>query len=750
MIKNLLLNVLIFIFYLNSIICEDNEINGKFYECLTPSNMIHLQFDQLCHTNKTNKETVKFNETVEGITKKAFIFTKHDFVLEGTGYECSIKITQYIYKKYAFYTDISESQQEYQQLTRLACYDLVKNKICNKQSMVCRNQDQCSYTENVHREYPWVWGTNTYTVYDCRFHQRIVMSMSNTAHVIPNPKGPCTAKDLECRLETSIVVWSETLLRACAFERIVYVDDMRLEHIALDIDNGHANILYSNKEKTAFQLTNEIVTSCQDINFIKTTSHLYIAFVNTELEYKSMHNLPVSKINSLHLQTSDYQFIRYAENDYNNYFIYQMILKTECISMLNIIRNNLDQNDKFLFMLDQANSEYILYINNGMAYIPHCKQIQTIKVLPTTGHCYRDIAVHYYKTNTTEYKTGFLRSQGILTQLSTKASCEDTDMNLVIDESSVIIKRKSKIVTVEAYTISLRKEFSHSFVHPVITHLFDHHQLLMNASNILETMNDIFTSKEGDDVFFVKKNLYSKDLIRETSKGFFQFIADKMNSFYSACLTTITTIWNIILLTIVILIGYKLVKWYKRNNFTFFRRLFSLIKRKKSQSRVLYENTPKEVIVQSKVLYNNLTEKVIMKSNKSYNKTREIIVQPNAPYNNTPKEVIVQPKVLYNNITEEVTIQPKVSCNNTQNEFIVKPKKLYNNITEEVIMQPNKSYNNTPKEVIGQSNVPYQNTPKEVNVQPNVLFNNISEEVIIQPKVLFNNTLKEVIIQPEI
>jgi hypothetical protein len=342
-------------------------------------------------------------------------------------------------------------------------------------------------------------------------------------------------------------------------------------------------------------------------------------------------------------------------------------------------------------MLDQANSEYILYINNGMAYIPHCKQIQTIKVLPTTGHCYRDIAVHYYKTNTTEYKTGFLRSQGILTQLSTKASCEDTDMNLVIDESSVIIKRKSKIVTVEAYTISLRKEFSHSFVHPVITHLFDHHQLLMNASNILETMNDIFTSKEGDDVFFVKKNLYSKDLIRETSKGFFQFIADKMNSFYSACLTTITTIWNILLLTIVILIGYKLVKWYKRNNFTFFRRLFSLIKRKKSQSRVLYENTP--------------------------------------------KEVIVQPKVLYNNITEEVTIQPKVSCNNTQNEFIVKPKKLYNNITEEVIMQPNKSYNNTSKEVIG---------------QPNVLFNNISEEVIIQPKVLFNNTLKEVIIQPEI
>jgi hypothetical protein len=196
------------------------------------------------------------------------------------------------------------------------------------------------------------------------------MSMSTTANVLPNPIGPCTASDLECRLETSIVVWSETLLRSCPFERIIYLDDIQLEQPV--IENGQADILYSNKEKTAFKMTNEIVTECQDINFLKTTSHLYIAFVNTDLEYKTMNNLPVTKINSLHLQTKDYQLIRYAEDDYNIYFIYQMILKTQCTTMLNLIRNNLDQNDKFLMMVDQDNSEYVLYINNGQAYIPHC------------------------------------------------------------------------------------------------------------------------------------------------------------------------------------------------------------------------------------------------------------------------------------------------------------------------------------------------------------------------------------------
>jgi hypothetical protein len=142
-----------------------------------------------------------------------------------------------------------------------------------------------------------------------------------------------------------------------------------------------------------------------------------------------------------------------------------------------------------------------------------CKKLQTIQVLPTTDHCYLYIAIHYYKTNTTQYKTGFLRSQGIITQSSSKAPCENTDTTLVIDEASVIINRKLKNITVEDYTISLRQKYALSFVHPVITHLFDHHQLLMKASNIIETMNDILTTKEGDDVFFIKKIFYSQHLI---------------------------------------------------------------------------------------------------------------------------------------------------------------------------------------------------------------------------------------------
>ena len=662
---------LIYIVIIHSIICANNEINGRFYECLTPSNMIHLQFDQLCNNKKTDTEPIKAKAIVPGLSKKAFIFTKHDFSLEGTGYECSIKITQYVYKRYALFTDISDSQQEYLQLTRLACYDLVKNRICNKQTMVCRNQDECSYTENVQKEYPLLWGTNTYSVYDCRFHQRIVMSMSTTANVLPNPIGPCTARDLECRLETSIVVWSEALLRSCPFERIIYVDDIQLEQPI--IENGQADILYSNKEKTAFKMTNEIVTACQDINFIKTTSHLYIAFVNTDLEYKTMNNLPVSKLNSLHLQTTDYQLIRYAEDDYNNYFIYQMILKTQCTTMLNLIRNNLDQNDKFLMMVDQDNNEYVLYINNGQAYIPHCKKLQTIQVLPTTDHCYQYIAIHYYKKNTTQFKTGFLRSQGIITQSSTKASCENTDTTLVIDEASVIINRKLKNITVEDYTISLRQKYSLSFVHPVITHLFDHHQLLMKASNIIETMNDILTTKEGDDVFFIKKNFYSQDLIRETSKGFFQFFGDKINSIYSACRTTITTIWNLLLLAIFILIAYKFVIWYKSKNFSIFSRMFSMIKSKKAKPKVSYKNTTEEVKMQPKVLYYNIPEEVNM--------------QPKLSYNNTTEEVKMQPNVFVHNIPEEVNIQPKVSYNNITKEVKLQPMALYNDHTNDIDIQ---------------------------------------------------------------
>ena len=186
-------------------------------------------------------------------------------------------------------------------------------------------------------------------------------------------------------------------------------------------------------------------------------------------------------------------------------------------------------------------------------------------------------------------------------------------------------------------------------------------------------MNDILTTKEGDDVFFIKKNFYSQDLIRETSKGFFQFFGDKINSIYSACRTTITTIWNLLLLAIFILIAYKFVIWYKSKNFSIFSRMFSMIKSKKAKPKVSYKNTTEEVKMQPKVLYYNIPEEVNM--------------QPKLSYNNTTEEVKMQPNVFVHNIPEEVNIQPKVSYNNITKEVKLQPMALYNDHTNDIDIQ---------------------------------------------------------------
>jgi hypothetical protein len=148
-------------------------------------------------------------------------------------------------------------------------------------------------------------------------------------------------------------------------------------------------------------------------------------------------------------------------------------------------------------------NEAVLYINDGLAYLPVCTNVSTIQVLNKTNECYRDFAVKYSVGN--NEVNGFLRHSNILSQFSDIVNCKSSKRNLVIESSLVRLKRIHKAVTVESFSnqyalklrIPLLKEGS-------LNEIFKHHQFLVNSTGTIDHIEELLASQEKEDIFYVR------------------------------------------------------------------------------------------------------------------------------------------------------------------------------------------------------------------------------------------------------
>jgi hypothetical protein len=203
-------------------------------------------------------------------------------------------------------------------------------------------------------------------------------------------------------------------------------------------------------------------------------------------------------------------------------------------------------------------SEVVLFIKNGMPYIPYCTSVGKINVLETTDQCYEDIAIEFFPSQTPWNKrTGFLHAQGIISQSSKLTSCETNDLNLVMKSASKLIKRRGSTVVVEEFDQSLSSPLVIPiFQHSLIKTVFEHNNLITNGSSLFEEINDFFGAKEGDDIFYVKSNEYSKSL--ENVKNSDGPIDGILNWITSTFDFTKNTLW-IIFISIISLVGLYII-----------------------------------------------------------------------------------------------------------------------------------------------------------------------------------------------
>ena len=581
-------------------------INGTFKECIVDAHLPHLQFDQFCFeineerilqeiTNKTYN-ILKMDSIThfENEIKPTWIFAKHDNVLEAVGYECSRKRHIYIYETDFFFQTHTDYRVEYDLLEPSECETIYEHKKCGSSKMHnCENQTECYYRDpEPEKKFPFWKDTNIFTLFECRYHRRTLISTSLTSQVLPNAISHCLPMDYFCQLQLSTVVWKPDEVRTCPFERIELVDDLkRYQHIRPS-DNPFKMIVTSQKKGYAFAITSyenqlQEQNQCRNVTFLPTAEGFYLGPVKNERVAEDYLKLRVSKIKSTHIESMDFRKFNYAHEDFTELETLDMIKRLHCSTMLNTIRNNQHKQDHFLIVNEMAYGEFVVYINNGLAYLPQCRTINSINVLTETNKCYKHFAIQYKnkpsmldmffnKTKTNNTVNGFIRPNGIVTRYSYERSCDSYYNNdLYIDNNTTLIglKQKGKKVIITNATQSLQTKLKVSYTNDFIAQLLHHNELIYNETGIFEIINEVEKINDGDDMFYVKKDdddgiidvFSEKHLQREG--GAVAWFAKMLKMFHIVVFVTGITILTIVALIILYKMGICCSKFQFRDQF---------------------------------------------------------------------------------------------------------------------------------------------------------------------------------------
>ena len=515
-------------------------INGTFKECIVDAHLPHLQFDTFCfditeerliQQNANKSYNILKMETIQHFDNKlkpTWIFAKHDNVLEAVAYECSRKRHIYKYEVDVFFQKHTDYRVEYDLLEPSECQTIYANKKCGHSKMSnCESKTECYYRDpEPALKFPFWKQTNVFILFECRYHRRTLVSSSLTAQVLPNAISSCLAMDYFCKLQMSTVVWKPDDVRKCPYERIELLDDLkRYQHIRPS-DNPFKMIVSSEKKGYAFAITsyeNQLQehSHCRNLTFLPTEEGLFLGPVRNERVAEEYLKLRVSKIQSTHIETMDFRKFNYAHEDFAELETLDLIKRLHCSNMLNTIRNNLHQQDHFLLVNEMAYGEFIVYINNGLAYLPHCRTINSINVLTETKKCYKNFAIQYESKPTmlntflknsamNTVMNGFLRYNGIITRYSYERSCDsfyNNDIYLDNNDTTLIcLKQQGNKVVITNTTQSLQTKLKVSYASQLIARLLHHNELIYNETGIFETISEIEKINDGDDMFFVKKD----------------------------------------------------------------------------------------------------------------------------------------------------------------------------------------------------------------------------------------------------
>lgn len=139
--------------------------------------------------------------------------------------------------------------------------------------MTCNN-DGCWYYSKPIEVYYYNWD-NKIEINECSFIKKQVVAQFENSHIYFSPSNQCQAKNLECKLFDSIIIWQNSSRNDCLLTNIHNGTNYTLSQNSYFDQH---NILYSTTDNLSFQITSTFF-EC-NVRLFKTTTDAYILFKN--------------------------------------------------------------------------------------------------------------------------------------------------------------------------------------------------------------------------------------------------------------------------------------------------------------------------------------------------------------------------------------------------------------------------------------------------------------------------------------
>ena len=493
---NLLITIIIiFGLLLNTISAV--RIDDEFLHCQTTGlNRIIKPNPDCAHPKELKKALAKHNSLLDEILHKEklpsdiLLLSRNKYYMNEIGYQCFKTIrTTYLNETWLFKTSRSDNK-EIVHLTRHQCQEMVETQYCDRNKMTCNN-DGCWYYAKPIEVYYYNWDFKIETT-ECSFIKKQVIAQFEDSQLYFSPANECRAKNLECKLHDSIIIWQNSSKSDCLLTNIHNGTNYTLSQNSYFDQH---NILYSIIDNLSFQLTSTFY-EC-NLRLFKTTTDAYVLFKN-DPESARFNEIENSNEKISFNRQHDINNILLAETDNNKqqeWYKEQEKIHQENFIKCNNFKSNIDRisllDDTINSITDPNGNTIHTYTLDGIVYIPYCTSIGNIYIEQDTD-CHQNLKIKYeimspnrtgfsiYPGKILENRTGYLTTNNIIRDHSPIVQCDLIRTNQLIPSNQQMIIRRQRKTTV--------MDTSHLIIHDIAqsTHVhaemnFPHHkEIIMN------------------------------------------------------------------------------------------------------------------------------------------------------------------------------------------------------------------------------------------------------------------------------
>ena len=302
----------------------------------------------------------------------------------------------------------------------------------------------------------------------CKLMKTKAVADLPTQTIAIGSNGPCLAKDKTCYMPTGTLTWLTKEDYVCPYEVVMLAYMYRYKNILATwskygnrttslfhrltqealVVRKYSDILFHEDKKDKrpnllLQIKSKNLTSCSPqstrlsapIELWITTQGLLITQDQRAREF------PTAKpSDSLERQ------IQLADGDLNSYMEHEQRIENEermwdfhCKHLQFNMQLMLNANKKF-FRLHPNEAELILYVNNGVLYLPKCEQVTSISFIDNLDKCYEDVPVRL-----PNQAVAFLKQGKFIVNESRLVSCGGVNSHTNIADKIIVIVKGNRV-----------------------------------------------------------------------------------------------------------------------------------------------------------------------------------------------------------------------------------------------------------------------------------------------------------------